>query len=86
MKGEFSKQKNSKQIGSMFNEYSDHTVQYLLLDNLHRDNDLRYKTNFRNSAFVDQRVNLTGDTMSSTSSQLVCLTWIEIFSYGTARQ
>jgi len=56
MKGKFFKQRNSKQIGSEFNEYSDHTVQYLLLENLHGDDDLRYKMNFRNSAFADQRV------------------------------
>ena len=47
---------NSKQIGSEFNEYSDHTVQYLLLENLHGDDALRNKVNFRSSAFADQRM------------------------------
>ena len=49
---------NSKQMGSEFNKYSDHTVQYLLLENLHGDDDLSHKVNFkfRSGAFTAQCV------------------------------
>ena len=45
---------HAKQIGSEFNKDSDHTVQYLVFENLHGDGDLRRWENFRHSAFEDQ--------------------------------